>query len=338
MLSERPALIVGDKAGPKAGRSERLKVADEISKMLQTWGMCPEVFHTRWPGDETTRGEEAIKKGYTMLVMFTGDGGVLGGAKAILNKEQEVALSGVPGKERKRVALATVQIGTVNNFAYDLRMPEVTAKTTPETVEDIAISLLGGHREEMDYGEIEDALGEKHIFMQNADAGYFAHSMNMVHHPGEEKTNDGQMPFIIQGLRELFTYRGVPVELTVDGGETESFSLVEALSANIQRAYVSLDPEIQANDGRLNGYFFKGHRAWEIVPRGLAVLALRGRSNFLAPSTPFRETVLESAIPLYFETDGEPRGKTDRLVTRVKERAIVVFIPNNKGIKILGRS
>lgn len=316
---ERVAFIVNPKAGREVGRERNLRLVDEVAKGLQSHSWLIEIYYTKCAGDETPLVEEAVEKGSTIVTMVTGDGGLPKGAKGIIDKGN------------RNVALAALQIGTINNFAHDLR--------TPKTAEQIVAAMLSGVRRPMDIGEVEVSSGEKHIFLLMADAGFLADAMSRVHPPGQAKNGDGAMQFIREGVRSLISYKGVPAKLTFDNGEAKSMRIVELLFGNSQRLVVAtLYPKARVNDGWLEMAAVEGNRGLALIPGGGLTFILRGRNNPLALSTQIKEATAVFATPVALETDGETKQKTDYLKTTVRPEEIIFFVPDNKRIKIFGRS
>ncbi len=332
---ERVTFIVNPNGGEKAGRKERLKLVNDVAKGLQAGGWLIDICYTEHAGDETVLTEKSIEKGATIIAMATGDGGLNKGAKGVLNAEKrkrekgEALVTALDNGPEKRIAIATVQIGTVNNYDHDLHASKRAAE--------IVLAMQNGVRKGMDFGEIEDSSGNKDIHLGVADAGYLAHAMSMVHAYGEEKTSDGKWPFFKAGLRDLGSYREVSGEIIIGRrGKPKPIRFLEVIYSNSQwHVCGRLHPRAKVNDGWQNMTLIEGDEGWEIFPRGLLTFALRGRKNpLVAMSGRIRQTVINLAEPVAFEQDGEPRGTTSFIKTTTIPLGITAFVPAYKGITI----
>lgn len=143
-------------------------------------------------GDATRLAEAAAREGYERLFVAGGDG--------TLNE----ALNGVAAVEGalRRVAFGVVPLGTGNDFANALGLPEDVA----EAVE----VLARGRTVEADVGVLNDR------FFVNVSAGGFIAEVSDAVNP-QLKTLAGKFAYVIGGAQVLMDYEPVGARVRADG-------------------------------------------------------------------------------------------------------------------------
>lgn len=154
-----------------------------------------DIVMTIAPGDATDAGEKAARDGYDQLFVAGGDG--------TLNE----VLNGVASVDGafERITFGLIPLGTGNDFANALGLPEDTA----EAIE----ILLRGRTVRADVG----VLNERHFI--NVSAGGFIAEVSDAVNP-QLKTVAGKFAYLIGGAQVLMDYEEVrlSVHVTEDDG------------------------------------------------------------------------------------------------------------------------
>ncbi|HEY8490358.1 MAG TPA: diacylglycerol kinase family protein [Dehalococcoidia bacterium] len=218
----------------------------------------------------------------------------------------------VNGLAGSNTALAVIPAGTANVWAKEVRLPRAPSAA--------AQVLHRGERRRVDLGRV----GERY-FLLFAGAGFDGHVNRLV--PPGLKRRLGATAFVLTGLREAARYRPVPARLTLDGEEL-AVHLVMLVVGNIRNygGVVEVTDRAVADDGLLDVCAYVGRSRGQAVANALRTLARRHNG---APGVLYRqarEVLLEPAVPLPLQVDGEDAGDTPARF-RVVPRALTVVVP-----------
>ena len=148
------------------------------------------IVHTRKRGDEERLARVALEDGATVIVAVGGDGTCSGIANAIL-------------RARSRCQLAVLASGTGNDFAKTIGVDN-------QTPQEVAALILRGTGTEIDVGVVDG-----HYFVNSCGFGFDASVLEATQRVRFLK---GDAVYIYSALRQLLTYRGVPVRVDSEPG------------------------------------------------------------------------------------------------------------------------
>jgi len=259
---------------------------------------------TQGPGDEARLAEEAVRRGFRRIVAVGGDGTWSNVGNAILR-------TGLPAK------LGLVPGGTGCDLAKTLGIP-------PRDVAACCRIVLEGASRRIDVGRIED----RH-FLNIAGFGY---DVAVLEDSWNVAYLEGGALYLYCALRQLGSYRGFPLEGTVDGrpfGRSDLLMLIVA-NARIFGGGFRIAPHADVADGRLEAVAF-GNMG---VAGRLSVLARLLRGTHLkhpkVSAVSAARLVYRFTAPPAYETDGEwNRARAAEVVIEAVPRALEVLVPGS---------
>jgi diacylglycerol kinase family enzyme len=165
-------------------------------------GVRLEIEETRRPGHAASLASAAVAAGHSLVVAAGGDGTIA-----------EVA-NGLAGSGCR---LGVIPLGTANVLARELGLP-----FDPRAV---AAALAFGRTIPVWPGMIHhDGEVASRLFVQMVGAGFDA---QVVHGLDPMlKRALGRTAYVLQGLRETARYRFRPIQVRIDGAETEAASVI----------------------------------------------------------------------------------------------------------------
>lgn len=171
-----------------------------VLDVLVANGIRIELAETHRPGHAEALARDAACRGASMVVAAGGDGTIA---------EVASGLSGSPAR------LGVIPLGTANVMAHELALP-----FEPRAV---AAALAFGRTRPLWPGLASAPAGSR-LFVQMLGVGFDAH---VVHHmPVGWKRALGRGAYVLQSLRELACYQFTPVQVRVDGEETQAASVI----------------------------------------------------------------------------------------------------------------
>jgi diacylglycerol kinase (ATP) len=284
-FDRKEAVIIINPSARKLPKRARLLEAYE---WLRAEGWAVERVETSGPDEATRIAATAARQGVPLLFVCGGDG--------TLNE----AVNGIAGSE---TALAVIPAGTVNLWAR-----EVGLLKTPLQAVRLAVE---GERRRVDLGR----AGARHFLLM---AGYGLDAA-VAHRVSQSvKGRLGAAAYALSALRQVMTYRGSSVALTIDRERLERNVLM--LVAGNTRNYAGVTQitrEALVDDGRLDLCVYSGHGRWDIL--WLALLTLLGRHGRSKKVTQrlVERVELSWRTPLLAQLDGEAVAETPAEVTVV---------------------
>jgi len=184
---------------PVAGM-RRAALLWRVLDVLVANGIRIELAETHRPGHAEALAREAVCRGEPMVVAAGGDGTIA-----------EVA-NGLLGSTAR---LGVIPLGTANVMAHEMALP-----FEPRAV---AAALAFGRTRPLWPGCAHGADSSR-LFVQMLGVGLDA---QVVHHMALTlKRTFGRFAYVLQTLRELAFYRFAPVQLRIDGEETQAASVI----------------------------------------------------------------------------------------------------------------
>ncbi|OYD06947.1 YegS/Rv2252/BmrU family lipid kinase [Paludifilum halophilum] len=209
-----------------AGKETIERMLPRILERLEGYGLETSCHATRCPGDAERAAEEAVKRGFDIVVVAGGDGTV-----------HEVINGLAPASERPRLGI--LPCGTSNDLARALHIPKDLLK---------ACDIIGdGFFHPMDIGRVQGKF-----FINVAAAGWLTEVTYRV--PSRLKTLLGQAAYYAKGL-ERMNHLMRPFQVRMVSPEREvSEEVVLFLVANSSSVggFDQLVPKADLADGKLD--------------------------------------------------------------------------------------
>jgi diacylglycerol kinase (ATP) len=223
-------------ANPVAGRGDGTRAEAIIDRVFGRAGTKYDLVETRAPHEAMQLAQLAAEQGYDVAVAVGGDGTV----HEVVNGLMAAAQRGV----QAYTALGVVPLGTGNDFAWGLGLPE----NNPEAACHV---LLAGHRRTIDLGQVSDERGQSWIFDNMIGAGFDA-AVALESH-GIRRLR-GLMLYLVAGLRALVRHsRCTEVTVCYDGQRiTRPLLLLSAANGRRTGGGFLLAPQAQLDDGLLD--------------------------------------------------------------------------------------
>ncbi len=293
------AIVLNARAGAARRRMTPAQVDVFARDTLARLGAIPLIRLTEGPGHARDLARQAVDDGAEIVCAWGGDGTV-----------NDVASGLVYG----RGVMAVVPAGSGNGFARDLGVPLDPAGA-------LAVAVTGATRV-VDVGEANERL-----FVNTAGLGLdasVAHAFAV-----RPRGSRGLGAYVVAGLRHLAGFEGRRCTVCLDGAPVGAARLKMVTVANTRQwgGGALVAPDAKPDDGMLDLVAVEDRSTW-----GLAIHAWRlwtgsvGRVRGVS-MRPFCEAVVESDGEWPLHIDGEPAGRTNRLVVCVKPRALAVRVP-----------
>ena len=270
-----------------------------ILAALRAHSIEPEVRYTTLedPGEGLAR--QAAAEGADVVIAAGGDGTV-----------HEVATGLVGSKS----ALGIIPLGTMNNLAHSLNIPE--------TIDKACAVIVGGETHAVDVGKIND-----HFFTEVAGVGLEA----ALFSAGEEVKSPGVLTTvrgIIDGLRTLLTFRPVRLRILIGDHKRYYYRAIQVTICN-SRYYgpqFELVPEASMDDGLLDVVIFKNFSKLEYIRHAISIT--QGRRDYQPKliHRRVRSLYIRTDHPVEIQVDGLPHGFTPAAVT-INPGALQVCVP-----------
>lgn len=291
-------------ANPAAGRGRGARVLARARPLLEDLGIS-DIRVTEKAGDEPRIVAQALAAGCDTVVAVGGDGTWSNVANAILRQGAG-----------PRVRFAMLASGTGNDFAKTIGAPVYDIRETAR------LALTGGDTL-TDVGRI----GEQY-FLNIAGFGVDASVLERL---GRVRWLRGDALYVYAGLRELFRYGGVDVEIeSVHGARRGRHLLVVIANARNFGGVFRLAPAASTVDGQLDGVMIVDTSPLRRLQ--LFFAAARGvharREEVTIERSP--RFTLRFRQPPAFELDGElQRAESTELVVECLPRVLRVVGSTN---------
>jgi YegS/Rv2252/BmrU family lipid kinase len=255
---------------------------------------------TREPHHARELAQEAVAKGYELVLAVGGDGTANEAAWGLLGSD---------------VGFGLVPVGSGNGLARTLGIPLDPARALA--------SLAGGLTRRMDVGFTNDRP-----FLNVAGAGLDAVVGADFHAHGRDGGRRGVLTYVRLSLARVFSYSAEAWVLEAGGQRFEGAALIVAFVNGRQYGGgATIAPMARIDDGMLDVVVFEDAPRLELVANA-ARLFLGGIERFRH----YRHISAASATltgPAAFlhHRDGEPEPATARVEVRVEAKALRILVP-----------
>ena len=270
-----------------------------ILAALRAHSIEPDVRYTTLddPGEGLAR--QAAAEEADVVIAAGGDGTV-----------HEVA-TGLVGTKS---ALGIIPLGTMNNLAHSLNIPE--------TIDEACAVIVGGETHAIDVGKIND-----HFFTEVAGIGLEA----ALFTAGEEVKSPGMLSMvrgIIDGLRTLLAFRPVKLRIFIGDRKRYYYRAIQVTICN-SRYYgpqFELVPEASMDDGLLDVVIFKNFSKLEYIRHAISIAQRRRVYQPKLVHRRVKSLYINTDHPVEIQADGLPHGYTPAAVT-INTGALQVRVP-----------
>lgn len=266
---------------PTAGRETFRKHLGEVLEKLEIAGYETSCHSTTAEGDATTAAEDAVKRGFDLVVAAGGDG--------TLN---EVVAGISPFEKRPKIGL--IPMGTTNDFARALQIPR--------GIDEALDIIIQGDTIPVDVGVMND----RH-FINIAGGGRLTELTYDV--PSRLKGMIGQLAYYLKGIEMLPSIHSSPMRIEYDGEvyDDEAMLFLVGLTNSVG-GFEKLAPNSSLNDGKFTLLILKKCNIAEFIR--IVTLAIRGEhlEDPLVISTKAEKITVTSSEKVLLNLDGEYGG------------------------------
>ena len=273
-MTERVTVILN----PASGRGRGSRLLPDIRTKFAAVGVT-DVQLTERPGDETRLAALALHNGATTIVACGGDGTWSNAANAILSSGADCRL-------------ALLAAGTGNDFAKTVGAPAGDLAATARLVAD-------GSEMMVDVGQIEDRY-----FLNVTGFGF---DIAVLDDLENIPLLTGDLLYLSAALRQLFKFRGMPIDITtaaVARGPRAHLMLIVANGRNFGGMF-QIAPDARINDGKLDAISILDAPPLTRISMLAAAPSGRHVRNPLVLSEQASKFTLKFGAPPDYETDGE---------------------------------
>jgi len=297
-------LIFNPAAGWRDWREDLLEVVGYFAQQgweitwRETWG----------PGDATTFAREAVAKGYDVTLAAGGDGTI-----------SEV-VNGLAGTE---VALGVLPIGTGNVCAREMGLP-LWGIIRRDFLEEAAAALVEGRRRQVDVGR-----AGQHYFLLWAGVGLDAKVTEAIEPRTRTQKRWGTLAYAVAFAAVARDFKGASAKITIDD-ETfwEQVIFVLVSNAQLYGGIFRLTPQARLDDGLFDVCIFKGYDWSSTLGHATAILTGQYLNGPKVAYYRARRVVVETAVPLPVQLDGDPKAVTP-IELEVVPKALTIIVPRD---------
>ncbi len=258
-----------------------------IIAALQRYNIEPEVWYTTPEDAGDGLARRAAEEKVDIVVAAGGDGTLHAVASGLLETE---------------CTLAIIPLGTMNNVARSLEIPEA--------IEEACAIIAQGETRRIDVGRING-----HVFLEVAGVGLEA----ALFPAAEEIKQYGLLSTlhgIVEGLRTLFAFQPPRFQIVFDGRRTRLYKAIQISVCNTPYygARLRFAPRAVMDDGLLDALIYTNFSKFEYIQHAISIS--QGR-RMLEPKVVRRkirsitiDVVNRAAEPVVLHADGVPIGHT----------------------------
>jgi YegS/Rv2252/BmrU family lipid kinase len=280
----------------KHGYGDRFKAAVDAAVTEHGWA-APMWLETTEADPGTGQAKQAIAAGADLVIACGGDGTVTACAE------------GVAGTG---VALGIIPNGTGNLLARNLGLPSDLRAA-------VDVALTGEVR------RIDAGTANGRLFVVMAGLGLDARMLMDTSEPLKKRI--GWAAYAISVLRHLGD-KPVRIRLTVDGGPAVNALASTVIVGNVGwlRGGIPLLPDAEPDDGQLDAAVISARGWGNWLALAVKVMTRQRVCTHLRRLT-FSELLIEVRRAQPWEADGEPIGRTGRLVITAQPGALTLMVP-----------
>jgi diacylglycerol kinase (ATP) len=281
---------------PVSGKGRGASVAEQASRILQTYGFPHEVVVSRSPDDPTALARAAVREQCPLVVGVGGDGLAHQVAAELVHSE---------------TAFGLIPAGVGNDFARGLGIPL--------NLEDSCRVLVQGEKKKIDVGQ----AGTRYFF-SIAVLGFGAEVNRRANQFRRFRVN---ALYTLLTVATAFSYHPLTFTLTYDGHERSCFSWMIAIGNTWSSARgMALVPAARPDDGLLDACIINGMGRWELLYTFPRVFKGRHIYSTGIDTLRGRKMTISADRPCDIYGDGELLGRLP-VVLQAIPQALTVVVP-----------
>lgn len=258
-----------------------------ILKGLRTYGIEPQVFHTKPEDTGEGLARRAAEDNVELVIAAGGDGTIHAVARGLISRQ---------------TVLGIIPTGTMNNLAHSLNIPE--------TIEEACRVIATGETRAVDAGKINEQT-----FIEVAGIG-----LEAALFPAAEDIKRPDLPSIARGvfdgLKILLTYKPIKLRIMFDEQQRRPYEALQVTICNapFYGAHLQLAPHILMDDGLLDVVIYKNFSKLEYIRHAISIS--QGRRAFKPKITHRRIKSMRVMTdhPVEIQADGLPHGHSPAVV------------------------
>jgi len=236
-------------------------------------------------------------------------------------------VNGLIGSE---TALGVLPAGTANVWSIELGLSPF-AWTRPWVLRKNAALLANAPTCSVDVG-----MCNEFSFMMWAGLGLDAMAIHALEPRVRLEKLFNAPEFAARTILQAAQWSGIRLRLWADGQEVEG-NYILAVSTNI-RHYMGglskLSPNAYLDDGLFDMWLFSGNNLGDVLRHFYDMWRGLHLTSDMARCITFQNLRIEADAPYWIQTDGEPRGSTQKTEITVRSRALRMLMPP-RGMSLL---
>jgi diacylglycerol kinase (ATP) len=308
----RSAVIVYN---PAAGRFSVTPFINSAVKALEAAGWQADAVPTQSGAHTTELAKQAAAEKKDAVFAVGGDG-TIGNV-----------VNGLIGSE---TALAVLPAGTANVWSIELGLSPFTW-ARPWVLHRNASLLANAPIHSIDVGTCN-----QYSFMMWAGIGLDALAIQSIEPRIRLEKFFTTPEFAAKTIWQAAQWSGIRLRLWVDDNEVEG-QYILAVATNI-RHYLGglskLSPDAYIDDGLLDMWLFNGSHLGDALRHAYDMWRGKHITSDMARRISFKSLRIEADAPYWIQTDGEPRGSTQRTEIKVQARKLRMLMPP-RGMELL---
>lgn len=236
-------------------------------------------------------------------------------------------VNGLIGSE---TALGVLPAGTANVWSIELGLSPF-AWTRPWVLRKNASLLANAPSQTVDVG-----MCNEYSFMMWAGIGLDALAIHAIEPRIRLEKLFNAPEFAAKTIWQAAQWNGIRLRLWADGQEIEG-QYILAVATNI-RHYLGglskLSPGAYLDDGLLDLWLFSGNNLGDVLRHVYDMWRGLHLTSDMARCIAFRDLRIEAELPFLIQTDGEPRGSTQKAEITVRPRVLRMLMPP-RGMSLL---
>jgi YegS/Rv2252/BmrU family lipid kinase len=293
---------------PMAGRYSVKPFIKSVVKELESVGWKVDAVETKSGAHTIELAKQASAEKKDAVFAVGGDG-TIGNV-----------INGLIGTE---TALGVLPSGTANVWSIELGLRPF-AWTHPWVLRKNASILANAPCYSVDVGTCN-----QYSFMMWAGIGLDALTIHNIE-PRIRLDKFFAMPeYAAKTIWQAAQWGGVQLRLWADGVEVEGNYIV-AVSTNIRHylgGHSNLSPNAYIDDGLLDIWLFRGNNLGDALRHAYDMWRGNHITSSDACCITFKELRIESDVPFWIQTDGEPRGSAQTVKVGIRPLALKMLMP-----------
>lgn len=283
---------------PVAGGGAKVPLNQQISDCFEENGYsCRyEIFHTTGDNDGEQIAQLIEKKHPEKVVAVGGDGTIKLVAELIIGKD---------------ILLGIIPVGSANGMATELQIPL--------NIYESINTVINGTVKHMDVIRVNDS----DICLHLSDIGMNAQLIKYY----EENSWRGKFGYLKGAIKTVINRK--TMRLSIVRGDEEivrTASMVVLANARMYGTSVAINPDGNVFDGEFEIVILRRFNFWGVLK---IILGFKNHNPKVLEILSAKEVNIYVKKKMYFQVDGEYKGKIKAISAKVEKGAIPILLPKN---------